>query len=116
MRIGGRCDAAALRMLPLDSALVLVDIEGAEIDFLDAEVSELLRGSHVVIEVHEDGVPGAGALLTTRFAATHAARVVEQAPREPADYERLAGLPVEPGLAVAEHRGPALHWLVLTPR
>lgn len=117
VQIGGRCGASALRKLPLEGALVLLDIEGAEVAFLDAEVAELLTSSQIVVEVHEDNVPGAGETLTKRFSATHVARAVAQAPRDPSDYERLAGLPAEQAhLAVAEHRGPALHWLVLTPR
>lgn len=115
--VAGRCDVEELRRLPLDGAVVLVDIEGAEVEFLDAEVTDLLSGCTVVVEVHEDDVPGAGERLATRFAAGHAARVVEQLPRNPADFARLAGLsPEQAHLAVAEHRGPALHWLVLTPR
>lgn len=117
VHIAGRCDARALRRLPLKDALVLIDIEGAEVDFLNSEAVELLASAQVVVEVHEDDIPGAGDRLRTRFAATHTAAVVTQVPRTASEYPQLAELSDERArLAIAEHRGPALHWLVLTPR
>lgn len=117
VRLAGRCDAAALRGVPLGGALVLVDIEGGELAFFTPEVIALLHASRVVVEVHEDDVPGAGEALTRRFAATHETAVVRQAPRTAADHPALAALPADRReLALSEHRDPRLHWLVLTPR
>jgi precorrin-6B methylase 2 len=117
VRVRGRCDGHALSLLDLNEALVLIDIEGAEAAFLDEETARLLGRSHVVVEVHEDEVPGMGDQLVARFAATHAVRRVAQAPRTPSDHPGLAGLPHDAAvLALSEHRGPQLYWLVLTPR
>ena len=114
--IRGRCSADALARLDLDGALVLIDIEGAEETFLDDDVAKLLERSHVVIEVHEDEAPGSGERLIARLAPTHASREIAQAPRAPSGHPRLASLPrCDAFLALSEHRGPRLYWLVLTP-
>ncbi len=116
VRIGGRCDAAALRGLPLEAALVLVDIEGAELDFFGRDVVALLARSRVVVEVHEQAIPGAGATLADRFAYTHHNRIVRQTPRAPSRYPRLGGMSHDRAqLALSEHRSSDLYWLVLTP-
>jgi precorrin-6B methylase 2 len=117
VEVRGRCDADELRRLDLDGALVLIDIEGAESAFLDGEVARLLARSRMVIEVHEDQAPGTGDELIARFARTHTARRVDQAPRTPSDHPALAGLShADALLALSEHRGPRLYWLVLMPR
>jgi precorrin-6B methylase 2 len=115
--VRGRCDADELARLHLDRALVLIDIEGAEAAFLDGEVPRLLARSRLVIEVHEDQAPGTGDVLVARFARTHTARRIDQASRAPSGHLTLAGLShADALLALSEHRGPQLYWLVLTPR
>ena len=117
VHIGARCDADALRRLPLDGSLVLVDIEGAEVDFLDAEVVAYCRRATIVVEVHEDVVPNAEEVLTARFESTHVVERVAQAPREPTSTGRLASLTGEEvALALSEHRDSRQGWVVFRPR
>jgi len=116
VRIGRRLTHAALAALPTDGALVLCDIEGAEVELLDAHAARLLARAVVVVEVHEDQRPGAGERLRAAFARTHDATAVAQQPRA----ERPAALhgfsPQELACALHEFRDPRLHWLVLEPK
>jgi hypothetical protein len=52
----GRADCAFIEHIPLeyrDKSVVLIDIEGAEFELLTAGVFSALRGSIIVIELHE---------------------------------------------------------------
>jgi hypothetical protein len=114
VRIGKRCSADVLGSLPVDRALVLCDIEGAEVELLDAVVAETLATSVVVVEVHEAARPGAGGQLQSAFAGTHEAVTVFQQPREVP--EPLAAWPLrERSIALTEFRDPRLHWIVFEP-
>jgi precorrin-6B methylase 2 len=117
VRIGKRFTIDALESLPLaDGALVLCDIEGGEVELLDSRAAALLARSVVVVEVHEDDRPGAGARVQDAFRRTHDVRTVPQEARQEAPAALAAWLPEEQRRALEEHRGPLLHWLVLEPR
>ena len=63
----GKANADILVTLPsedLQSAVVLIDIEGAEFDFLDEAVVTLLRNAVVFIELHEWVHPDGAARLS----------------------------------------------------
>lgn len=112
VRVNGRFTWDALP--PSPDLLVLCDIEGGEVELLDAAAAERLAHALIVVEVHEDERPGAGARLRDAFAATHDAETIQQQPRN--DVGALADWP-EPQrrLALSEFRGPLLHWLVFRP-
>jgi hypothetical protein len=116
VRIGKRFTADLLASLPVDDALVLCDIEGGEVELLDAGTAAALSSSVVVVEVHEDQRPGAGARLRDAFAATHEPVLVGQQPRLAAPEPLSGWSPRERSRALAEFRGERLHWLVFEPR
>lgn len=51
--------------------LVLCDIEGAELDLLDPEISPSMAGMDLIVEAHDCLVPNASKVLKERFARTH---------------------------------------------
>ena len=52
-------------------AVIICDIEGAEVELLDPDTAPGLLAADLLVEVHEGMRPGAQDLLTDRFAATH---------------------------------------------
>ena len=100
----------------LDRALVLCDIEGAEVDVLDETVASALAHAVLVVEAHEDERPGAGARLREVFGRTHDAHTVEQEPRRQVPEALTTWTPVERSRALSEWRGPHQHWIVLDPK
>lgn len=116
VHIGRRCDAAALARLPLDNALLLCDIEGAEGAFFDTRIAELLRRTRVVVEVHEGAMAGLGDQVADAFRNSHVTRVIHQ--REPPPHdERLADWsPSDLAVATTEARRASDHWLDFVPR
>ena len=105
--VHGRC-----RRFPADVALVLCDIEGGESRLL---VPGLLRSAVVIVETHDEVVPGVTRDLCERFEATH---LVEELRRLPiVTPPVLDWLPeVDRRLALDELRSSEQSWLALFPR
>jgi len=116
VRVGRRLTFELLAALPTDGALVLCDIEGGEVELLDAATAALLASAVVVVEVHEDQRPGAGERLRAAFAATHDARAVAQEPRTEVPPALREWSREDRGRALHEFRDPRLHWLVFEPK
>jgi len=116
VRIGKRFTVDLLASMPTDGALVLCDIEGAEVDLFDARAAAGLARSVVVVEVHETRRPGAGRYLREVFSRTHDAVSVAQAPRREIPIQLGGWSEQDQTRAMSESRDPSLHWLVLTPR
>jgi hypothetical protein len=117
VRISGRFSVESLRGLDLDRALLLCDIEGGEALLFDEELAALLTPTPVLIEVHEDNVPGEAERLRALFRATHDVTTIEQAPRDPASVPEISGwTPDEQSFALAEFRPLDLLWLWCEPR
>lgn len=116
VRIGKRLTHDALAALPTDGALVLCDVEGAEVELLDARAARLLATAVVVVEVHEQQRPGAGERLRAAFADTHDALAVAQQPRAESPPALRGWTLEERARALHEFRDPRLHWLVLEPK
>jgi hypothetical protein len=72
------CNWSDLDRLPQVKKLLLVDIEGAEIEFLDPHHCSSLKGFDILVEVHEkpeaDLVNGIEKALELRFRETHIIR------------------------------------------
>ncbi|HZV73361.1 MAG TPA: hypothetical protein VFF79_06565 [Conexibacter sp.] len=115
VRIAKRFTLDALASLPTSGALVLCDIEGGEVELLDADAAAALAGSVVVVEVHEDQRQGAGDRLRAAFACTHDAVAVRQQPRADVPAALAAWSLEEQARALREFRDPRLHWIVFEP-
>jgi len=122
--IRGLCDRDELRRaLRRDpDALVLMDIEGAEMAVLDPRAVPELAAADVLVETHDVFAPGCTEALIARFSPTHHIERYRQRPRVLADYPRdfLPRLSrFAPRLAVAlldERRVGTQEWLHMTVR
>jgi len=104
--------------VPADAhSLWVVDVEGAERDLLDASQHPALRHASIIVECHDDQVPGTSEALRDRFAASHDVTVVAQGARDPNRHEMLSSVPEWlRWQAVNEFRSCVMSWLVFTPR
>ncbi len=121
--IHGTADAAAIarHVTPEDlkSAVVLIDIEGAEFDFLDDAMLELFSDCVVVIELHDwffaDGAARRTA-LEERASARFSVETLVPGARDLSGFSELADLrDDERWLVCSEGRKRPMEWLVLRP-
>jgi hypothetical protein len=97
--------------------LVMVDAEGAEIDILQPALSPALAHMNVIVETHDVYRPGALALMTERFAATHDIVRVDQQLKVFTLPPWLQALPhLDQLLATWEWRASPTPWLVMRPK
>ncbi len=98
--------------------LIICDIEGAEVEFLDPSRLPSLYGIDLLVEIHEADKTSVSVrtLLLNRFAATHSARLVSAERRLPAECERLTCIrdPKRRIDAINEGRQAGFEWLFLT--
>jgi SAM-dependent methyltransferase len=102
-----------------DGTLVLCDIEGAERELLDPQVSPALKGMDVIVESHECLIPGITQLLIERFKDSHqitliqddGQRRLESPPQWFVNFAHLDQL-----LATWEWRSGSTPWLVMTAK
>ena len=98
---------------------MLIDIEGAEFDFLTADVIESLASCHVIIELHDWLVKDGAVLreqLVARLASRFRVNIVHTGARDLSQFPELAELPdSERWLICDEGRGRAMEWLFLEP-
>ena len=124
LTLEGRCTPAALDAALARTArpLVVMDVEGGEVDLLDPAAVPALSHATVLVEVHDGIRAGGGDAIRARFARTHALEVLVARPRTAADFP--AGfLPWLPRIApescralMVEERIGTQEWFVLTPR
>ena len=96
--------------------LVLCDIEGAEKDLLDPEISPALKGMDLIVESHECLIAGITQTLINRFKESHQITLVQdngqrQLKDTPQWFNNLAHL--DQLLATWEWRSGATPWLVM---
>ena len=114
--VRGGATAADLSVPRAGRAFVKVDCEGCELELLRPDVSELLRGSTILVELHDFLREGTTRDVLARFQPTHAAELVEIRPRSVEDYPELASLDEADAAAiVSEWRPSNLRWALLTP-
>ncbi len=120
VELRGLCRIEDLAALPANGhALVVIDAEGAEDELLDPARAPVLRGSTVLVEVHEMYAAGVTRRLRDRFGATHAIEELSDRPRYRDDYPELYELRVdhfERDLAITESRTGVTTWLLMEPR
>jgi hypothetical protein len=118
VRVQGWCGEPELSRALAEhpTALLVVDIEGGEVDLLDPDREPALRVCPILVEEHDFIRPGCSDLLTARFARTHRVEVIREVPRRPADLPvrwPLAGRWL--GRLMHEGRPAPQSWLYLTP-
>ena len=123
LEILGAADAAALAALPPDelaSAVVLMDIEGAEFDLLVRRALEALRRAVVIVELHPFNVAdGAGRLAALRKNAADffTVSIFTTGARDLSMFPELAALPdIDRWLVCGESRPCLMSWLRLDPK
>lgn len=123
VEVRGACTTEALMedFASPPAPFLLMDVEGAEDTLLDPARIPGLRGAEILVELHEQYVPGVTRRLQDRFADTHVQSVL-QAEHPPPDRELVGWVADQPGLRsivrrmIDEGRGVEMAWLHLTPR
>ncbi|MEM9791102.1 MAG: hypothetical protein AAF842_11950 [Planctomycetota bacterium] len=117
--IRGACDAQALQdaIAGHDGAVIIVDIEGAELDVLDPTVVPDLGRCELMIETHDGFRDGVTDAMVERLYRTHELSFVDELPR------RREDVPADPPSLrdrwqdlTAEHRVIPQQWIVATRR
>lgn len=100
-------------------AVVLIDIEGGEFDFLTDQVIEALANSHVIIELHDwlvDQGQRKRERLLSRLETRFHCRIMSMGQRDLTGLLELEHLPdSERWLVCDEGRGRSMEWLYLDP-
>lgn len=123
--VRGACDMSALRaslQQATSTPLVLMDIEGGEIELLDPIAAPELRRADILVETHDSFVPKVTETLIDRFAETHNVECYTAMPRILADFpehfmprlrRHFSRLAVD---LMDERRTGVQRWLYLTVR
>lgn len=99
------------------NCLVIMDVEGAELDLLRPDMSPSLAQMSVIVETHDVFRPGTLAELKARFAPTHEILEIHQQAKTgplPEWLNKLGHL--DQLLAVWEWRMAPTPWLVMRPK
>ncbi len=114
--VRGSCSSDELRRLTRTPALIICDVEGAELDLLDPRSAPGLRGCEMIAEVH--GKYGIDMVreIASRFDSTHSVAHVRFRGRELRDAGAIPGLSSAVKLmALDERRRYGLDWIHLVP-
>jgi hypothetical protein len=98
--------------------LVLVDIEGAEVELIDQSFQKLFTKATLLIEVHDFIVPGTGELLRKRLRSTHNVKKISYNFRTRFPLRRHSKLSkLDWSMAADEKRPLKLnYWFYATPK
>lgn len=118
VEINGLCDEQMLweTLNNSDIDLMLIDIEGAELDILSSRNVKLLRNTELVIESHDFCRPECISSLKRLFRDTHDLTVIDSKPRIAEDFPPVVSLPRHLKLELMnENRPGVMQWLVCSP-
>jgi hypothetical protein len=103
----GRCSVESLIPLVGPGSLIICDCEGAEMELLDPEKAGGLRHADILVELHDQLVPGITSVIRQRFSPTGKVALLQSTERDlSACPESLAPLSRrEQKLALNELRG-----------
>jgi hypothetical protein len=124
IEIRGHCGTADLaRELEgaTDTVAVVIDIEGGEVEVLDPDKIPALRSADVLVETHDNLVPGCTKTIIERFKDTHKIERIRGRRRLLSDFPQDV-LPMLTRIAPStitwmmdERRGATQEWLFLSP-
>jgi predicted O-methyltransferase YrrM len=117
----GECRTADLqRFEPGGSTFVLSDCEGAEQELMDPDAVPWLRGSRLIVELHDFAAPGIEDTIRARFEPSHSIEVVRSRRRYVAEFPALMDVPgvgyMDRELGVSEFRPVPIAWAVMNPK
>lgn len=96
--------------------LLVMDIEGGEMELLDPAAHPALHGMTVLVECHDGIRPGASAEIMRRFSGTHRVKRIGHRLAAPELPDWLYGLGhLDQLLAIWEWRATPTPWLVIEP-
>ncbi len=117
VRTGGLFDPSDFQAFADRKCLVIVDIEGAEVDVLQPDLSPGLAAMTLIVETHDVYRKDALNIIQGRFAATHdIVRVDIGGKTTPLPPEMMRQSHLDQLLAVWEWRLRPTPWLVMTPK
>lgn len=97
--------------------LLVLDCEGAESTLLDPSEAPNLARCDILVECHDQLVPGVTKLLEERFRASHRIERIEEAGRDPNALPAIAHWhAMDKAIALCEFRTERMHWLFLQPQ
>lgn len=112
VRIAGECTQRSLSEEVGTHCLLVLDCEGCELELLRPDLVPELAEADIIVELHEFLGYGADDLVG-RFETTHAVELVASTPRNPSEYEELAGLPAADRELTLFERPFTMRWAVL---
>ena len=96
---------------------VVMDCEGAEVEYLDLDKFPALANAHIVVEIHNYKGQKTDDILLERFRGTHRITLIAEGPRNPNNYMQLCPLSSDTRwMAVSEGRPCLMGWYSMTPR
>ncbi len=119
----GHCSVADLRqeLAPNDVDLLIVDIEGGELEVLDPHQIPALAGVPIIVELHDVFIPGLKEQLRHRFEPTHSIREFPASERTVQDlkagwlrWTAALSAPFADRL-LNERRPPGMSWYLMEP-
>ncbi len=114
VRIHGALSTGDFRLYEGKKALVVCDIEGAEVELLDPVHAPALQTMDILVETHDVFASGCKAKLCERFRGSHSVEVVTAGARDPNSFKELHSFDnLDRLLAVWEWRLPGNEWLWL---
>ncbi len=119
VRIYSKCEEHDLYEVCDEHAndLVLIDVEGAEIELLSSRVVGKLRNSTVVVEAHDFKVTDCTNIVRTMFSSTHVTKITSSKVRMKKDFPLSYPLPKAIKLAMMDERRPEImNWIIASPR
>ncbi len=114
----GTCTASTLeRSIEQDKlTLLIMDIEGAEIEVLDSKIIPKLANSFIILETHDFIKPGCAFEIIRRFEGSHNIHIIKSRQRICNDFPFPLRLSCKAKLWMMDERRPCeMQWLIMIP-
>lgn len=97
--------------------LIIMDCEGAEVDYLNPVEFPGLKRAHIVVELHPFPHLNLAEVLTERFESIHTCYLIREGARDPNIFKVLQDRHSDVRwAAVNENRPVTMYWAVMRPR
>jgi trans-aconitate methyltransferase len=121
VHVASLCTPQDLQALLVPRALVILDIEGSELELLQPDLASRLAEAVILVELHDFVDPSISGTIKDRFSASHTIDAVVDARTEPVvDWPALVGLSRRDRAKAMDEQRPVLpypmQWMLLRPR